>query len=105
MARYSGMIGFLASYEKPDQKGVWVDGIVERQYYGDIVRNQRQYALGEGTIDNIQLQNAFSIIADPYLHENFMHIVYVTYMGTKWKVTNADVRRPRIILTVNGEYK
>lgn len=101
--RYCGKVGFLNSTET--SPGVWTDEPVERIYRGDVIRNQKQYALGEGMIDNIQLNNSFSIIADPFIRENYLHIVYVTYMGNKWKVLNADIRDRRIILTVGGEYK
>ena len=53
---------------------------------------------------NYNLENVLSIVADPYAKENFQYIRYVEWMGTRWKVTNAEVSYPRIILTLGGMY-
>lgn len=103
MSKFYGTIGFAITTE--NAPGVWQDSIVTRNYYGDILRNTRQYQSGDSLNDNLNISNEFSIIADPFAYENFHSMKYVEYMGTKWKISNIDAsQRPRLILTVGGVY-
>ena len=103
MSKFYGTIGFAVITESAP--GVWQDSIVTRNYYGDILRNTRQYQSGDSLNDNLNISNEFSIIADPFAYENFHSMKYVEYMGIKWKVSNIDAsQRPRLILTVGGVY-
>ena len=43
-------------------------------------------------------------MADPYAYDHFFAIKYVKWMGAYWKVTNVEVQRPRLKLTVGGVY-
>lgn len=103
MSKFYGTIGFAITTESAP--GAWQDSIVTRNYYGDILRNTRQYQSGDSLNDNLNISNEFSIIADPFAYENFHSMKYVEYMGTKWKISNIDAsQRPRLILTVGGVY-
>ena len=84
--------------------GVWTEQITERTYYGDLIRNTRRLQSSGNIIDNIQITNQISIVADPFAYENFHAIRYATYMGTKWKVTSVDVQRPRLTLDLGEVY-
>ena len=55
-------------------------------------------------LDDINISNEFSIVADAYANENFHNIKYVEYMGTKWKISTVTVQRPRLILSAGGVY-
>lgn len=76
--------------------------MVERPYYGDVIRNTRRYEKGEHLNDNLNVDNRISILADAYANENFHNMKYVVWMGSKWKITNVDVERPRLILTISN---
>ena len=102
MAKFYGEIGYIDSVES--EPGYWEEKPVERSYYGDITRNTSRYQNSNQVNDNIIINNIVSIVADPYANENFQHIRYVKWMGTKWKVTNAEVQYPRLILTLGGVY-
>lgn len=102
MAKFYGAIGYGISEETTP--GVWKDRIVERNYYGDLVRNTRRMQNSEYLNDNINISNEISIIADPYANENFHLMRYVTFMGTKWKITSVDVQYPRLILSIGDVY-
>ena len=84
--------------------GVWTEQITERTYYGDLIRNTRRLQSSGNIIDDIQISNQISIVADPFAYENFHAIRYATYMGTKWKVTSVDVQRPRLTLDLGEVY-
>ena len=102
MAKWSGMIGFANSSETAP--GVWTDKIVDRKYYGDLIRNNRRMQSTSQLNDNITVSNSISVIADPYANENFHSIRYAEFMGTKWEISNVDVEYPRLILTLGGVY-
>lgn len=101
--KYCGKIGF-AMGDKESAPGVWTEQITERTYYGDLIRNTRRLQSSGNIIDNIQISNQISIVADPFAYENFHAIRYATYMGTKWKVTSVDVQRPRLTLDLGEVY-
>lgn len=103
MARYYGTIGFSAGSAET-VPGVWDEVIVERPYYGDVVRNVRRLQSGEYVNDNATVTNEISIVSDPYALQNFHAMRYVAWMGTKWKVTSVEVQYPRLILSIGDEY-
>lgn len=102
MAKYYGVIGY--SETKETKPGVWQQVVTERQYYGDVIQFNKRYDAGSDVNDDVNVSNKLSIIADMFAYENFHTIRYVTWMGTKWKVTNIEVQYPRLILTVGGVY-
>ena len=102
MPKFYGNIGYAIS--KETTPGVWIEDIVERQYFGDIYRNTRKLQSGNQVNDSIDISNEISILSDPFANENFHSMRYVTYMGAKWKVSSVEVRYPRLILTVGGLY-
>lgn len=102
MAKFYGKIGFADPVET--SPGVWTEKIVERNYFGDIIRNTRRLQSSDQLNDDINISNEISIVADPYANQNFHSMRYVEFMGAKWKITNVEVRYPRLILTVGGVY-
>lgn len=102
MAKFYGTVGFLDYVESAPS--VYKETITERQYYGDVIRNSRRYDHGESINDDLTINNEISIVADAYANENFHHMIFVEFMGTKWKISNVTVERPRLILSIGGVY-
>ena len=102
MNKFYGKIGYAISEETTP--GVWVEQIVERSYYGDVIRNIRRLQSSENLNDNINVSNEISIVADAFANQNFHSMRYVEYMGTKWKVSSIEVKYPRLILSIGGVY-
>lgn len=102
MAKFFGSIGYGESVEQ--SPGVWVDQIVERQYYGDVVRNTRQLTQGENVNPDINVGNSISIVADAYANDHFFAIRYVEWAGELWTVTDVEVQRPRLLLRLGEVY-
>lgn len=104
MAKFYGNIGYITTVEI--EPGIWVENqIIERPYFGDLIRNISKSQSSGGVNDNINIANDISIVADPYAYENFHHMKYVEFMGTKWCITSVDATKyPRLILTVGGVY-
>lgn len=102
MAKFYGKIGYAMT--KETTPGVWVEEIVERSYYGDVIRNIRRLQSSENLNDDINVSNEISIVADAFANQNFHSMRYVEYMGAKWKVSSVEVKYPRLILNVGGVY-
>ena len=102
MAKYYGVIGYADTVETAP--GVYEEQITERNYYGELVRNTRRLQTSDQVNDNINIANEISIIADPFATQNFHAMRYIEFMGAKWKITNVEVRYPRLILTIGGLY-
>lgn len=100
--KFCGNIGYVQTVEI--EPGVWEEKIVERKYFGDVSRKTSRYQSSGGVNDNIVISNNISIVADPYANENFQHMRYVVFMGTKWKIENAEIQYPRIMLSIGGVY-
>ena len=102
MAKFYGVIGYAVT--EKTERGIYEESIVEREYVGDVIRNTRRLREAAKINDDITISNQISIIADPYTSNNFHSIRYVSFMGSKWKVTEVEVQYPRLILTLGGLY-
>lgn len=102
MAKFYGAVGYGHSVEV--EPGVFEDQIVEHDYYGDVIRNTRRYDSGEHLNDNLNVNNLISIVADAYACDHFFAMKYVKWQEVRWKITNVEVQRPRLILTIGGVY-
>lgn len=102
MAKWFGKIGYAVTSET--RPGIWEEVIVERNYYGDMIRNSRRLQAASQVNDDININNELSIISDPYAMNSFHAMRYAEFMGTKWKITNVEVQYPRLILSLGGLY-
>ena len=95
MSKFYGSIGYAVTEEI--RPGVCGEKITVRNYYGDIIRNTRQYQSSDNLNDNLNVSNEFSIVADPFAYANFHSMRFIEYMGAKWKISNVEVQYPRLI--------
>ena len=102
MSKFYGEIGYAVT--KETAPGVYTETVEKRNYYGDLLRNSRAMQSSGQVNDNINISNEISIVADPFAMENFHSMLYVNYMGANWKVSNVEVKYPRLILTIGGVY-
>lgn len=103
MARYYGAIGF-ADGEVETAPGLWSERIVEHTYRGEVTRNQVRWNQGSEMHDPLRIDNAISVISDPYLERHVSDIRYITWLGSKWKVSSVSIQRPRLIIQIGGLY-
>lgn len=101
MAKYYGQIGFAVSQETVP--GVWDEVVTERNYFGDVVKNYKM-ADGNEIVEDFNISNQISIVADPYAYEHFSFMKYIRWMGTEWAIKSIDVQYPRLILSIGGVY-
>lgn len=103
MARFYGVIGYVQTVEKTP--GNWSVETTERNHIGDVIRNLNNMRLQQdSTNDDLNINNQISIIADSFASQNFLYMKYAEFMGVKWKITNVEVKYPRLILTLGGVY-
>jgi hypothetical protein len=102
MARYHGRVGYGESVESAP--GVWEDQIVERSYFGDVIRNARNLREGENLNFDLSVQNSISIVADAYANDHFFAIRYVEWAGVLWTVPSVEVQSPRLLLRLGEVY-
>lgn len=103
MPRARVTVGYVETQEKAP--GAFVEVATEHNYYADIIRNARRLQSTETLNDNVLVNNSIEIVAaDDYAMQNFFDIRYVKWNGANWKVSNVEVRRPRLVLTLGGVY-
>lgn len=102
MSKWFGKIGYAITGET--EPGVWEDTIVTRDYYGDLISDKYMRQLSGNVNDDINLTSVISIIADPFAYENCSHMAYAEIMGARWKITDIDIKPPRLNLTIGGVY-
>jgi hypothetical protein len=100
--RFFGIVGYGTPSE--GQNGVWADTITERNYYGDVVKDNRRVVSGQEVNSNVTTSNSIEIIADPYAMDHSSAIKYVEWAGALWKVTETEIKRPRLILRLGEVY-
>ena len=100
--KFYGEVGFVEVTEK--RPGVKILKPVEYKYAGDVLRRSLRYQAGNAVNDTITPSQQISILVDPYARNHVGSIKYVKWMGTAWKVTEASLQYPRLILTLGGAY-
>lgn len=101
--RFYGAVGFEETVNAG--RGVFITEIVERTYYGDVIRwSSRRIAETQQQNDDIRMNNSISILADAYASKNYHQIKYVVWDGVKWNVTSVTVGRPRLTLELGDVY-
>lgn len=103
MAKFHGPVGYNEGTSEVEP-GIHKEVIVERSYFGDVIRNTRLLQENENLNGQLVVNNSISIVADAYANEHFFAMRYVGWAGILWVVTTAEVQSPRIILRLGGKY-
>lgn len=103
MAKFFGVVGYAeANVEvRPD---IFEDVIVEKPYFGDVVKDTRRFRDGPTIVDGISVDNSISIVADAYANERIDAMRYVMWMGVRWEIASVEHQRPRLLLRLGGVY-
>ena len=102
MAKWFGKVGYSVTEET--EPGIWEETITEREYYGDVISNRFKRQNSGDVNDDINISQIISIVADPFAYQHCSKIIYVEYMGSKWKVSDVEPIFPRLQLTIGGVY-
>ena len=101
--RFYGKVGF---YENSVESvpGVWTDAVTIRDYYGDVLSDNRYWNQPETLNSDLTIKNRLSILADSYAFDHFGAVRYVELYGQRWSISNVEIKRPRLIITLGGLY-
>ena len=103
--RFYDSVGYSIQTESETQPGVMNESIVEHKYFGDVLKNGKRNESTQNLIDDISLDNEFSIIADKFARDNFHAMKYIIFYGVKWRISSVDASSPpRIKIRINGVY-
>jgi hypothetical protein len=102
MTRFCGKVGYADTQET--SPGVHEEVITEKTYFGDVARLDRSLNGSESVNPEITVGNAISVVVDAFAEEHFQDIRYVEWAGSLWTVTSVEVQRPRLLLTLGGQY-
>ena len=104
--RWYGKVGYAQNYEVDpvNHPSVYDDVITEKQYTGDLMRNNSRWNNGNSVNGEITNASQISILSDPYIIANYQYIRYAEVMGALWCVTSVEVQYPRLVLTLGGVY-
>lgn len=103
MAKCSGVIGYALAVET--QPGIWGEQITEKNYYGDIVKDNRRIVDQSAINGSVNISNNISIVSNKFMLENLAFMKYLSFMKSKWKISTIDMSKPpRIIITLGGLY-
>ena len=100
--KFYGKVGYQIETEVADS--VWEPTMVEKPYYGDVLRNASRRESSDTINDKINVNNRISIVATPFAFENFQNMKYVEWLKQLWNIKSAELQPPRIILEVGGVY-
>ncbi len=100
MTKVSSEIAYAVSTEL--SPGVWDDVITKKTYYAEVVRDARRWVTEQQVNDSLLINNRLSIIADSFAHANFSFMKYVKFEGVWWEISNIEIARPRLILTLGS---
>ena len=105
MARFHGAVGFNIVSDTDDQDtGIARNTVVEKTFYGRVIEHVRRWQGSDTNTEDLTLGNQIAITANDYAFQHATGIVYVYYMGGRWKVTSMRRKHPEIILTLGGVY-
>jgi len=104
MTRFAGVIGYGETQEVPPGSGDWKEVIVEREYFGRVVRNSRRIRDTGQVNPDLSLQNSIEIVADAYARDNMEKLLYVVWRGNAWKVDEITEMHPRLFLKLGELY-
>lgn len=100
--KFHGQIGF--SYEEETAPGVWTTKTEEKEVYGDVLSNMRRWDNGQEINSDLNVSNKISVVSSRFIYEHLGAMRYISWNGTRWKVSSAEIVRPRVILTLGGVY-
>lgn len=102
MPKCSGVIGYALAGET--QPGVWTENITEKKYYGEVVKDSRRIVDQSEVNGSINISNNISIVSNKFMLENMAYMRYLTLNNSKWKISSAEIKPPRIVVTLGGVY-
>lgn len=104
MAKWSGRIGFVTTSEDPAGSGIYKQVVTIKNASGDVRQVTKRWQTEDKVNDDVTVNNSISIVASPYVMENFYAIRFVSFMNQWWSVNSVTMDYPRMTLEIGGLY-
>ena len=101
--KFFGKVGFWIQ-DQEVSPGVFESKMVERTYYGDILRRSQNWQTGDQKNDNFKVNNSITIVSDLFAQRYFASIKYVVWNNVRLKVTSVTEDYPTLTLEIGGMY-
>lgn len=103
--RFYGKVGFVETQKTAP--GVYTETVIaEKYYYGDILNwSPREEESNDQANDELNVSNRISIMGNRFAYSHISAIKYIEWLGSRWRIRNATVNYPRIVLDIGGLYK
>jgi len=76
----------------------------ENAFYAQLLGLLTCQRLVNNALDNLNISNTISILADPYAFKNIGYMKCIEWMGTLWEISSIDISYPRMVLSIGGVY-
>lgn len=101
--RWYGKIGFGIETDKG--YGNYEKDVVERKYYGKLVRSSQKNQFGQtSTNAEVTLNNELQIVADKWASAHIHNMIYAEIAGAKWHIISIEEHYPELYLSIGGVY-
>lgn len=112
MAKFSGVLGIVSEFSEQTTdgipNGIFKPTIIEVPISGDLLENR--YRVNSNKInDEVTLSNRFSFIVPSniistlvYSYATYKYGIYITWYGTKLKISDMQINPPRVTVSTNG---
>lgn len=102
MTKYAGLVGYVV--QEQTAPSVWTPVETPKRMKGDIIRQSASTQNDDKVNSDITLNHRVSLIGDAYAFSSYFNIRWIEIDGHKWEVTNVEVQRPRIIVSLGGPW-
>lgn len=103
MSRWHGKVGFDVC-EEEGTSGIYSSTITEKDYLGEIYSIKVVQTSGTNPNGELRMNSVVEILCNPFLNANQDRIVYATFQGIKWRVSDITAEGRRLKLTLGGRY-
>lgn len=101
MAKFYGQIGF--GFEEEVSPGVFDYVVVEKPYFGEVVRDALDSVGGSTVLGERKTANAFRIVGDGYSQDHFYDMKYILWIGRYWEIRQVEIQdRVRMLIRIGG---
>lgn len=102
MNKWFGKIGFVMTVQDENKPSKWVEKVVEKDFYGDVLNNYHKWEQGLSVNDDANISNQISVVANDFAINNLQYMKYIEFSGAFWKINLINKQMPRLILGIGG---
>ena len=93
MNKWFGKIGFVMTVQDENKPSKWVEKVVEKDFYGDVLNNYHKWEQGLSVTDDANISNQISVVANDFAINNLQYKQMprlILGIGGVWNGKRAD---------------